>query len=117
MKKVAKIVGLYSRPLQERYLTATPEERESLLTVVDREKDWMIDKMREEAGKLGANALHILTMEEAGAGEQIVAALLDTEADRDAEALALWCPNRSEDKWNGPSAGAERGLVAGTHGK
>lgn len=64
------------------------------------EQDWtdegdMIDELRSEAGKLGANALHILTMEDASTGEQLVAALLDTEADRDAEALALWCPDRS----------------------
>ena len=64
------------------------------------EQDWtdegdMIDELRSEAGKLGANALHILTMEDAGTGEQLVAALLDTEADRDAEALALWCPDQS----------------------
>ncbi len=64
------------------------------------EQDWtdegdMIDELRSEAGKLGANALHILTMEDASTGEQVVAALLDTEADRDAEALALWCPGQS----------------------
>ena len=64
------------------------------------EQDWtdegdMIDKLRSEAGKLGANALHIQTMEDAGIGERVVAALFDTEADRDAEALALWCPDRS----------------------
>ena len=63
------------------------------------EQDWtdegdLIDELRSEAGKLGANALHILTMEDAGTGEQIVAAPLDTEADRDAEALALWCPGQ-----------------------
>lgn len=64
------------------------------------EQDWtdegqMIDELRSEAGKLGANALHLLTMEDAGTGERVVAALFDTEADRDAEALALWCPDRS----------------------
>ncbi|MCJ7627351.1 MAG: hypothetical protein MUO50_03075 [Longimicrobiales bacterium] len=64
------------------------------------EQDWtdegqMIDELRSEAGKLGANALHLLTMEDAGTGERVVAALFDTEADRDADALALWCPGRS----------------------
>jgi hypothetical protein len=52
----------------------------------------MIDELRSESGKLGANALHLLTMEDAGTGERIAAALFETEADRDAEALALWCP-------------------------
>ncbi|TFH64354.1 MAG: hypothetical protein E4G90_08255 [Gemmatimonadales bacterium] len=64
------------------------------------EQDWtdegqMIDELRSEAGKLGANALHLLTMEDAGTGERVVAALFDTQADRDADALALWCPGRS----------------------
>lgn len=64
------------------------------------EQDWtdegqMIDELRSEAGKLGANALPLLTMEDAGTGERVVAALFDTEADRDADALALWCPGRS----------------------
>lgn len=54
----------------------------------------MIDELRSEAGKLGANALHLQTMEEAGTGERIVAAIFDTGADRDADALALWCPGR-----------------------
>ncbi len=64
------------------------------------EQDWtnegqMIDKLRSEAGKLGANALHLRSMEDAGTGERVVAALFDTQADRDADALALWCPGRS----------------------
>jgi hypothetical protein len=64
------------------------------------EEDWtdegqMIDKLRSEAGKLGANALHLMTMEDPGTGERLVAALFDTEADRDADALALWCPEGS----------------------
>jgi hypothetical protein len=64
------------------------------------EEDWtdegqMINKLRSEAGKLGANALHLMTMEDPGTGERLVAALFDTEADRDADALALWCPGRS----------------------
>lgn len=61
-------------------------------------QDWtdesdMIDELRLEAGKLGANAIHLLSMEDAGTGEMIVAALFDTEADRDSDALALWCPD------------------------
>jgi len=52
----------------------------------------MLDKLRDEAGKLGANAIHVLSMEDAGTGERIVAAFLDTTADRDSESIALWCP-------------------------
>ena len=54
----------------------------------------MIDKLRSEAGKLGANALQLRTMEDPGTGERVASAILGTEADRDSEALALWCPER-----------------------
>jgi hypothetical protein len=53
----------------------------------------MIDKLREEAGKLGANALHLRTMEDPGTGERVVAAVFGTSADRDSDAIALWCPD------------------------
>jgi len=46
MKKVARIVGLCSRPLQQRYLAAPKEERGALLEVVHQESDWIINKMR-----------------------------------------------------------------------
>lgn len=52
----------------------------------------MIDKLREEAGKLGANAVFIQSMEEPGTGERIVSALFGTGSDRDADAIALNCP-------------------------
>lgn len=55
----------------------------------------MIDKLREEAGKLGANAVHLQTMEDAGTGERVVSALFGTTSDRDSDALALWCPDRA----------------------
>lgn len=55
----------------------------------------MIDKLREEAGKLGANAVHLQTMDDAGTGERVVSALFGTTADRDSDALALWCPDRA----------------------
>ena len=52
----------------------------------------MFDKLREEAGKLGANAVFIQNMEDAGTGERVVSALFGTESDRDSDALALHCP-------------------------
>jgi len=51
------------------------------------------DKLRSEAGKLGANAVSLMRIEDPGTGERIAAALLDTSADRDADAVALWCPD------------------------
>ena len=54
----------------------------------------MLDKMREEAGKLGANAIQLRRMEDAGTGERIGAAVFETSATRDGNAIALWCPSR-----------------------
>ena len=52
----------------------------------------MIDEMREVAGALGANAIQLQTMEDAGTGERIASALLlGAPADRDATAIALHC--------------------------
>lgn len=55
----------------------------------------MLDKMREEAGKLGANAIQLRAIENAGAGDRIVSAILDTSPERSGRAVALWCPSRA----------------------
>lgn len=52
----------------------------------------IIDKLREEAGKLGANAIHIQSAEDAGGVERALAAAFDTPSDKDWEAIALHCP-------------------------
>lgn len=52
----------------------------------------MWDKLREEAGELGANFVQIFAIEEPGAAERIASEIFDTESDRDADAVALWCP-------------------------
>lgn len=52
----------------------------------------MINKLREEAGKVGANTLFIQNMVDPGTGERIVSAIFETEADRDPDAIALFCP-------------------------
>jgi hypothetical protein len=52
MKKVARIVGLCSKPLQQRYLAAPEEERQALLQVVHQESDWIINKMRKKGYEL-----------------------------------------------------------------
>lgn len=53
----------------------------------------MWNKLREESGKLGANAVQIRTMEDPSTGERILSGLFGTEADRDSDAIALWCPD------------------------
>jgi hypothetical protein len=52
----------------------------------------MIDALRKEAGKLGANAIVLQSVEEAGTGEKLAAGLLGTSADMDGDAVAVWCP-------------------------
>jgi len=52
----------------------------------------VVDKLREEAGKLGANTVFVRTMEEAGTAERVADAFFGTGADRDSDALALYCP-------------------------
>ena len=49
-------------------------------------------KLREEAGKLGANTLFVQTMEDPGTAERIVSGVFGTAADRDSDSLALYCP-------------------------
>lgn len=57
------------------------------------------DKLREEAGKLGANAVQMRAIEEPGAAERISSELFGTESDRDADAVALWCPDGVSDPY------------------
>ncbi len=52
----------------------------------------IVDKLREEAGALGANAIHIQSAEDAGGVERALAAAFDTPSDKDWQALALYCP-------------------------
>ena len=51
----------------------------------------MWDKLREETGRLGGNVVQLLTMEDPGWSERLLAGV--EHADRDAEAIALWCPS------------------------
>lgn len=52
----------------------------------------ILDKLREEAGKLGANSILVQNMEEPGTGERIAGALLGFGTDKDSDAIALYCP-------------------------
>jgi hypothetical protein len=50
----------------------------------------MIDKLREEAGKLGANAIILGDTEEPGTGAKIAKALFNTSANRRTQAIAIY---------------------------
>jgi hypothetical protein len=59
MKKVAKIKGIVSRPLQIRYLEASEAERASLRRAIEEESHWMIDKMRRKGYRLEATVADV----------------------------------------------------------
>jgi len=56
----------------------------------------MIDALREEAGKLGANAIVLGELEEPGLGEEVVAAFMDSATYRRGQAIAIYVPSLRE---------------------
>lgn len=62
----------------------------------------LIGRIREEAGRLGANAVQILTMQQPGVLEELAIGILGAldgspgEGDIDSEAVALHCPSPNE---------------------
>ncbi len=53
----------------------------------------MIDKLREEAGKLGANAIILGETNDPGTGAKVAKAFLGTSADRKTQAIAVFVPS------------------------
>lgn len=53
----------------------------------------MLDKLREEAGKLGANAIILGETEDPGTGAKVAKAFLGTSANRKTEAMAVFVPS------------------------
>ena len=53
----------------------------------------MIDKLREEAGKLGANAIILGDLEEPGTGARIAGAVFGTSTNRETQAIAIYAPS------------------------
>lgn len=53
----------------------------------------LIDKLREEAGKLGANAIILSDVEEPSTGAKVAQAILGTSANRKGEAIAVYVPS------------------------
>ncbi len=58
----------------------------------------MIDKLREEAGILGANAIILGALEEPGTGRRVVAAIFGTSKNREAQAIAIYVPSLDQDR-------------------
>ena len=55
----------------------------------------LLNKMREEAGKLGANAIIWGDTDEPGTGARVANALLGTSANRTTTAIAIFVPSRA----------------------
>ena len=53
----------------------------------------MIDALREEAGKLGANAIVLGEIRDPGTGERIAAVIFETTAERRGQAIAIFVPS------------------------
>jgi hypothetical protein len=53
----------------------------------------MIDKLREEAGKLGANAIVMGELKDPGTGAVVASAILGTNAERKGQAIAIFVPS------------------------
>lgn len=54
----------------------------------------LLNKMREEAGKLGANAIVLGEMTDPGTGARIAEAIFGTTANRTGRAVAIFVPSR-----------------------
>lgn len=53
----------------------------------------MIDELREEAGKLGANAIVLGEIDEPGTGARIAGAVFDIPTERETQAVAIYVPS------------------------
>ena len=76
--------------------TVPPHERIAILTGSGDDtmtnQAQLIDKLREEAGKLGANAIILSDVKEASTGAKVAQAILGTSANRKGEAIAVYVP-------------------------
>ena len=59
VKRVCRLTGIVSRPLQTRYLLATEAERETLKPVIQQESRWMVDKMARKGYRLEATVSEV----------------------------------------------------------
>lgn len=75
-------------PAHERVAILSAEGDDSLTDQAD-----MIDKLRKEAGKLGANAIILGEVKDASTGARIAAAVFGTTALRKGQAIAIFVPS------------------------
>ncbi|MHC5111579.1 MAG: hypothetical protein ACYTHJ_17070 [Planctomycetota bacterium] len=68
MKRVSTLKGLCGKPLQRRYLAATEEERQALEPLIERESQWIIDKLARKGYQLEARVAGVYGLFTRGAG-------------------------------------------------
>lgn len=56
----------------------------------------MIDKLREEAGKLGANAIILQQLKDPGTGQRVLSAVFGVPAERKGQAIAIFVASQRE---------------------
>jgi len=64
----------------------------------------MIDRLREEAGKLGANAIILGEVRDPGTGARVAAAVFGISSDRKGSAIAIFVPSLERDDAEGGRA-------------
>lgn len=72
MKRISKLAGLVSKPLQRKYLVATPEERASLHSLIEKESEWMVQKMARKGYRLEATVADVYGLFTRGAARGTV---------------------------------------------
>lgn len=93
-----------ARPVAEEdvfvYVTgdSVPEHTRVAMLDAKGNTDWtdegdLLNKLRQEAGKLGANAIIWGETEDAGTGARVAQALLGTSANRTTTAIAIYVPS------------------------
>lgn len=73
------------------------------------EEDWvsngkLVNKLREKAGELGANAVQLAEVKEASTGAKVAHAFLGTSANKKSQVVALHCPSLMNTEASGDTA-------------
>ena len=63
----------------------------------------MIDELRKEAGKLGANAIILKNLKEPGTGERVASVVFGISSERRGEAIAIYAPSLDRRREEGDS--------------